>query len=121
MIKKKIRTIKVEERRPNIASIVSSFRGLKNTTSIKTRRKNIHTTHMQDKTGNNKYGRQDIADVFAEFCEEFCTSTTKTHEHEHEDNYEEHHDTMKPFTMQEINDAIHQLKAGKAADESTLR
>ena len=43
-------------------------------------------------------------------------STTKKHEHEHEDKYEQHQDTLKPFTMQELNDAINQLKRGKAAD-----
>ena len=49
-----------------------------------------------------KYDRQRIADVFAEFNEDHCTSTTRTHEHEHEDQYEQHQDTMKPFAMQEI-------------------
>ena len=78
-------------------------------------RKSLQQTHMQDKTGNIKYDRQDIADVFAEFYEELYTSTTKRHEHEHEDTYEQHHHTVKPFTMQELNDAIH-LKRGRAAD-----
>ena len=62
---------------------------------------------MQDKRSDGKYGRQDIADVFAEIYEDLCTSTTKKHEleHEHEDKYEKHQDTMKPSTMQELNDA----------------
>ena len=67
---------------------------------------------MQDKARNGKYDRQDIADVFAEFCEELNTSTTKTHEHKHEDKYEQHQDTLGPFTMQHLNDAIKQLKKG---------
>ena len=54
--------------------------------------------------------------MFAECCEELYTSTTNTHEHEHEDKYEQHQDTMTPFRMQEINDAINQLKRGKEAD-----
>ena len=85
MIKKKIRTIKNEKRRHNIASILSTSRGLKNTTFLKTRRKNILMTRMQGEAGNNKFGRQNLADVFAKLCEELCTSTTKTHEHQHED------------------------------------
>ena len=71
---------------------------------------------MQGKASNNRCDRQDIPDVFAEFCEELHTSTSKTHEHELEDKYEQHQDTMKPFTMQELNDAINQLERGKAAD-----
>ena len=87
MIKKKIRTIENEEMRNKIANIWSTFRGLKNTTSIKPRKK-ILTTHTQDKDGINKYDRQDTADVVAELYEEFHTSTTKTLEHEHEDKHE---------------------------------
>ena len=64
--------------------------------------------------GKNKYDRQDIADVLEQFYEELCESTPKTHEHEA--NFEQHIDTMKPFTMQELNDAINQLKRGKAVD-----
>ena len=44
--------------------------------------------------------------LFAEFCEDLYTSTTKKHEHErNEDKYEQHQDTLKPVTMQELNDA----------------
>ena len=46
--------------------------------------------------------------MFAEFYEELYTSTTKTHEHE--DNCEQYQGTMKPFTMQELNDAINQFE-----------
>ena len=116
MIKKNIRTIKNEERRNSISNFLSIFRRFKNTSSIKTRRKKILVTHMQCKTGDSKYDRQDIADVFAEFYEDLNTSTTKKHEHEHEDKYEQHQDTLRPFAMQEIADAINQLKRGKAAD-----
>ena len=105
MIKNKIRMIKNEVRRHKIASILSNFHGLKNTTSIKTRRKIVLRRHIQDKAGNNKYDRQDIADVFAEFYEELYTSTTKTHEHEdkyeHGDKYEQH---------QEDNEAVHDAR-----------
>ena len=70
---------------------------------------------MQDKASNN---RQDIAGVLAELCEELYTQTTKSHEpkHEHENKFERHRDTMEPFTMQELNDAINQLEKGKATD-----
>ena len=44
----------------------SNFRDFKHTTSIKTRRKCLLITHRQDKTGNSKYDRQGIADVFVE-------------------------------------------------------
>ena len=73
---------------------------------------------MQDKASTNKYDRQDIADVFAEFYEERHTSTTMTHEHEPEPegNYEQHQQTKKPFTTQELSEATNQLKRGKAAD-----
>ena len=70
---------------------------------------------MQEKIGNHKYDRQDIADVFVEFYEELHTSTTKTHEHDHEDDEQLRH-TTAPFTMQELNDAINQLYEGRAAD-----
>ena len=39
---------------------------------------------IADEAGSNKYDREDIADVFAEFYGELHTSATKTHEHEHE-------------------------------------
>ena len=68
---------------------------------------------MQDKAGNHKYDRHDVAEVFTDFYWELYTSTSKTHEHEHEEKYEQHQDTMKPFTMQELNDAINELKRGK--------
>ena len=61
----KIRSIVNEEMRHKIGSIVSAFRGNKNTTSIKTRRKKILITHVQDKAGNDQYDRLDIADVLA--------------------------------------------------------
>ena len=94
---------------------------------------NRNATQNQMKTSKQKYTskrikkrpntfkneeRQDIADVIADFYEELYTSTTKTHEHkhEHENKYEQHQDTMTPFTMQDLNDAINQLKGGKAAD-----
>ena len=114
MVKTKF-TIKNEERRNRIANILSTFRGLKNTTSITTRRKNILVTHMQDKDGDNNNDRPHAANVFAEFYEELYTSTTKTRSHEHEDKYE-HQGTMKPFTLRERNDAINQLKRGKATN-----
>ena len=57
MIKKKIRTTKTEEGRHKIAYL-STFRGLKNTTSKKTRRKKVLTTHMQDRAGNEKHLRR---------------------------------------------------------------
>ena len=57
MMKKKMRKIENEERRHKLANILSNFRGFKNTTSIKTRRKKVRATHMQDKAGNNKYDR----------------------------------------------------------------
>ena len=68
---------KNEERRHKIESILSHFRGSKNVLSIKTRRKKVLLTHMQDKASNNKEDRQDVADVLEEFCEVFYTSTTK--------------------------------------------
>ena len=49
MMKNMIRPIKNEERRHMIAKIVSTFRRLKNTISIKTRRKRILFTHIQDR------------------------------------------------------------------------
>ena len=74
-------------------------------------------THMQNKDGNNKYHRQDIADVFAEFYDDLCTSTTKKHEHEHEDKSEQPQDSIKQFTRQELNDDINQLKRGEATEK----
>ena len=63
----------------------------------------IYITHMQDEVGNNKYDRQDFADVFADVYDELHTSTTKTHERErereHEDKCQQHQDTKKPITM----------------------
>ena len=82
--KDKIRTIKNEERRNKIANNLSTFGGLKNTTSIKTRRKKILVTYRQDKDGNNKYDRHDIADVFEYFWGDLYTSTTKKHEAIHD-------------------------------------
>ena len=84
----------------------------KNTNSIKTGRKKVLITDMQGKTGTNKHDRQGIADVLTEFYEELYTSTSKTQEHEHEDNDQLHH-SMTPFTMQELNSAINQLKRAK--------
>ena len=79
-----------------------------NTTSIKTSlRKNFLTAHMQDKIGTNKYDRQGIADVFAEFYEEVYTSTTRTHGHEGSRNQPQH--TMTPVTMQQLDDAINHI------------
>ena len=78
---------------------------------------------MHDNASNNKYDRQDITEVFAEIWEELYTSTTKTHEHEHEVKYEQHQDTMEPFTMEELNDAVNQLNRAKlqTREESMLR
>ena len=89
-------------------------------TSIKTTRKKILVTHTQDKAGNIKYDRQDIADVFAEFYEELYTSTTKAHEHEQKDHYEQYQHTVKSFTMPEPSDSINQLNRGEAADTRGL-
>ena len=78
---------------------------------------------MQDEASNSKYDRQDITEVFAEIREELYTSTTKTHEHEHEVKYEQHQDTVEPFTMEELNDAVNQLNRAKlqTREESMLR
>ena len=68
--------------------------------------------------------RQAIADVYVEeIDEELYTSTTKTHEreHEHEDKYEQHQETLKPSTMQELNDANNHLKRGRAADTRRVK
>ena len=51
-----------------------------------------HTTTSKAHTSTNKYDRHGIADGFAEFYEELCTSTTKTHKHEDEDNNDAVHD-----------------------------
>ena len=56
---------------------------------------------MQDKADTNKHHIQGIADVFAEFYEELCTSTTKTHEHEPMDNCEQLQQAMTPNTTQD--------------------
>ena len=66
---------------------------------------------MQDKTGTNKYVRQGTADVSAAFYAELYTSTMKTHRHEDRRNQPQH--TMTPFTMQEVVNAINQLKKKK--------
>ena len=42
----------------------------------------------------------------------------ETHEHELEDKYEQLQDTMKLFTMQELNDSINQLITFRAANRS---
>ena len=89
----------------------------KQTTSINTRRKKLLITHMQDKAGNNKDNIQDVADVFAKFYEEPCTSSTRTHEHE--DNHEQLQHRTKPFTMQDPIDAM-EAKL-QTREESTQR
>ena len=51
-------TINKDEIRQQIASIPSNICGIKNTTSINTRRKKVIMGHMQDKTSTDKYVRQ---------------------------------------------------------------
>ena len=109
-----IRPINKDERRQQIASILSNICGMKNATSINSRRKKVIMGHMQDKTGTDKYVRQALRSGCrvkrgAPLHDDEDTRTrgqlrsTQTH-------------TMTPFTMQELENAINQLKRGKVAD-----
>ena len=72
-------------------------------------------------TCRTKLATTNTADRILRMCSQdftICTSTTKTHEHRQEDKCEQHQDTIKPFTMQEL-----ELKEEKrqTREESTLR
>ena len=126
IINKKTRTIKHEERTHNIAIILNNWCGLKK--KKKTRHPSTpdarkSSQHMQGKAGNNKYERERILRMCSQSSVRSSKRQRRRHEHKHEDTYEQHPHTMKPFTVQELNEAINQLKRGKAQtrEESTQR
>ena len=80
----------------------------------------LHNTHSRQKRHQQVRQRRLRMCSRSWFCEGLHASTTKTHEHEHEDNYGPLQHTMTPCTMQELHNAINQLKRGKAADTRVL-
>ena len=56
-----------QQRKYSIGEILKNFSGFVHTISIKTRRKHVLMTNMEDLIGTNKNDRQDTADALAEF------------------------------------------------------
>eukprot|EP00973_Karenia_brevis_P026343 3633304-Karenia_brevis.AAC.1 len=67
---------------------------------------------MKDKCGNVQSGRQQIADIFADFYEELYDASAKPVVPE------SCRDEVLPFTKDEIQQEINKLKTGKSKDRA---
>ena len=67
LIQKEIKAIKNLQRRSQISMILDKFRGLREISSLKSRKKKTLIASITDKNGGECTDRQGIADVFADF------------------------------------------------------
>ena len=141
-IQKEIKHTKRVEHTTKIDEILEKYKGLKRIACIKNDGKRPYIAQMQDKHGRRQTQRQSIADIFASFYEElYKTSTTTTttdqddgairpNDHNEQDDGwadggrgQSEHDSqyaIPEFTKEELEQAIDQLKKGKACDQRGL-
>ena len=101
-----------------IDKILRDFRGLKDIAGIKAPRRKKGIDEMTDSEGNTVADKQGIADVFADFYEKLYSvsadtiagaSTSFNTDSE-----------LDPFTLEELKDALKNMKRHKAQDESGI-
>eukprot|EP00959_Pyramimonas_sp_CCMP1952_P157943 3302664-Pyramimonas_sp.AAC.1 len=111
-----IRHRRVLEQTAKIDKILHGFRDVKQIPSITRGRPKSHITEMKDKAGQLVNEKHDIAEVFAQFYEELYASTRPEHS---QNTYSPVGDNrVPPFTMEELKEAMRQLKLHKAADDN---
>lgn len=133
-IQKEIKHIKQAERTKKIQNILANFKGLKHIAGIKSDNKRPYIAQMKDKHGKKQSQRRSIADIFATFYEELYkakTTATNTDDNQFGTTTDRDGDRrgqgdckfrelIPPFTDDEIEKAIDQLKKGRASDRKGL-
>ena len=114
-IKKEVRAMKRLERRSQRAQILSQYKNLRSIAGIKSQKKKEMICSMVSTSGEDVYDRQSIADVFASFYEQLYEDKNKTKLMDF--NKDERIDN---FSLTELDTAMKQLKAGKAADANNI-
>ena len=104
----------VEKRQDKIEQILLEFRGLKDITLCTTAKRRSHIVEMEDEHGHKHSDQDGIAEVFASFYEKLYTGrktvkgpvTVRTQ--------------LKPFTREELTDALSKMSKEKVADDSGI-
>ena len=113
-IQKEIKRVLGRRRQDKIEQILLEFRGLKDITLCTTAKRRSHIVEMEDEHGHKHSDQDGIAEVFASFYEKLYTGrktvkgpvTARTQ--------------LKPFTREELTDALSKMSKGKAADDSGI-
>ena len=121
-IRKQLRRTRRQQQEDKIEQIIQNHRGLRHIADIKRHHAQSLIPSMTTSTNTTTTDRQSIADVFATFYEELYRrrpqeSDANTITNTIDNNA---HDDIPPFSLQEIDKAIHQLRSGKCKDTNGL-
>ena len=115
------------EKTRKIQKNLEKVKGTKNISNIKSVKKRILIPKVKNKEGEAVKTRQGIANVFAKFYEDLyegeedCTGGDAMLKIEGDDRELEQSNSIKEFTIDEIQDAIDRLKKRKAKDSNGIR
>ena len=118
MIQRESRAILRAIRKAKVQNILDEAGSLKRLTGFEGSRRRTLMTSICDKYGNTWSGRQQVADVFADFYAELYRGTSERSGWRMED--EETFEEIPPFTREEIEDELKRLKRKRAKDAAGL-
>ena len=116
-IKKCIREKKRMKRQQDIQRILEEFQGVRNIPGIKTAKKKVLITKIENDKGECITSRKGIADVFGEFYKRLYEDNERDDfEHEMSDDRR-----IPEITTEEVQNAISKLKKGRSPDSNGIR
>ena len=124
-IKKEIRRLNSLQRQQRIEKILQDYRHLNRISNIKSSRHKSLIAEMTTTTGRKVHDRQEIADVFADFYENLyarqqTTPNATLHAQRQHDTTDSTTQPIPPFTLDELDKALRQLRNGKTCDTTGI-
>ena len=116
-IQREIRALARARMRTRIGKILTQFTGLKFITGIRNNQKRHLIGSMLDKDGTLQTGRQETADVFADFYEQLFSEATAA---ENDINYCAVPQQVEPVSVNELQAQLTKMAMGKAADNNDV-
>ena len=110
-----IRKKRQDDKSRKMSAILNEFRGLSRLTALTGQSRKKLLVEVQGEDGTIHREKEDIAEVFAKFYEQLYSNTCSA---DPEKIYHiEGDDTMDPFTMEELQQAIRVTKLGRSCDK----
>ena len=119
-IRKRLQRIRRRNNDMKIEQIIEQRQGLRHITDTKRHHANTLIASMTTSANETTTNRQSIADVFATFYEDLYRHRPTTGSNIHFDHNNNNGDVIDPFSTQELDKAINQLRSGKCRDTTGL-